>query len=204
MQRSRSALPWGDDDDAAMACPPVTETPSQGSDNAPPPPPETPAGSRPPEHEGADAAASRAQDPQAEQQRAERERLEQERLQREAYERQKVEEQRLQEEARKLQEQRADAAMAPGCGAKSDEGLVLTFMLPDGSQNTVEFGKTPGSLGVDISAVEVPLTVKHVKADGVCAQLGIQPGWQIIAVNGEPCLGKNPKQCMQMIMKHKT
>jgi len=90
----------------------------------------------------------------------------------------------------------APRGMAP---SEQDKGLSLGFRLPDGTEQTITFPRQQGSLGVDIGAKRVPLTVKNVKPGGLFESYGVGVGWQIVSINGERCENKSLAECMARI-----
>jgi len=66
--------------------------------------------------------------------------------------------------------------------------MRITFCLPDESTQELSFVKTP--LGMDFKAKD-PAVVRGVTADSHAAELGVQVGWVISAINGDDMTGKD-------------
>eukprot|EP00443_Scrippsiella_acuminata_P109956 CAMPEP_0115761474 /NCGR_PEP_ID=MMETSP0272-20121206/100523_1 /TAXON_ID=71861 /ORGANISM="Scrippsiella trochoidea, Strain CCMP3099" /LENGTH=231 /DNA_ID=CAMNT_0003207151 /DNA_START=15 /DNA_END=706 /DNA_ORIENTATION=- len=66
-------------------------------------------------------------------------------------------------------------------------GLVIDFLLPDSTKETKKFVRRP--LGIDFYKTR-PISMKRVQAGSHGKELGIQPGWQVVAVNGEDVAAK--------------
>mmetsp|Transcript_34268 Transcript_34268/g.101807 ORF Transcript_34268/g.101807 Transcript_34268/m.101807 type:complete len:161 (+) Transcript_34268:65-547(+) len=76
-----------------------------------------------------------------------------------------------------------------GKSAGNQGGLVIGFLLPDGSERTIAFGERRAPLGIDFGATP-PCTTKRVSPGGHGEQLGVQPKWVVQYVNGERVVGR--------------
>lgn len=74
--------------------------------------------------------------------------------------------------------------------AKNDS-LVIVFRLLDGSEKSISFGHRKPPLGIDFSTT-VPVSVKSVKPNSHAVDVGIQPGWVVLSINGENVHGWEP------------
>lgn len=71
---------------------------------------------------------------------------------------------------------------------QQEAGLVLGFLLPNGSQTTVAFADFNPPLGLAFKR-RMPITVKMVNADSPAQAKGIQEGWVVVSVNGKDISG---------------
>merc|ERR1712083_145486 len=63
-------------------------------------------------------------------------------------------------------------------------GMVLTFRLPDGSTRETSFADRRPPLGMDFERI-APVRVKRITPGGSAEELGVKPGWVVVAINGE-------------------
>mmetsp|Transcript_112277 Transcript_112277/g.312433 ORF Transcript_112277/g.312433 Transcript_112277/m.312433 type:complete len:117 (-) Transcript_112277:270-620(-) len=71
--------------------------------------------------------------------------------------------------------------LKPAFGAPSHE-IILRFRLPDGVEKDCTFTRKP--LGFDFEK-NMPIVVKRVKEGGNAEELGVQPGWIVLAVGDQ-------------------
>lgn len=88
----------------------------------------------------------------------------------------------------------------PSESSRGDGGLTMVFSLPDGSDQSIAFGKRQPPLGMDFST-KVPVNVKRVKPDGHAADLGVREEWVIKSINGESVHGWEPKEIFAKLSK---
>eukprot|EP00927_Polykrikos_kofoidii_P056387 TRINITY_DN5050_c0_g1_i1.p1 TRINITY_DN5050_c0_g1~~TRINITY_DN5050_c0_g1_i1.p1 ORF type:complete len:122 (+),score=13.41 TRINITY_DN5050_c0_g1_i1:124-489(+) len=80
-------------------------------------------------------------------------------------------------------------------------GLLITFLLPNGSKETVRVCERP--LGF-IFEQSVPIRVKVVKADSVAASVGIRPGWVITSIGDRDVTREMDYKVLEKILKEAT
>ncbi|CAE7032106.1 tetA [Symbiodinium natans] len=68
-----------------------------------------------------------------------------------------------------------------------EEGVSLTFLLPDKSAKEVRFSQKP--LGLDFMK-SMPLTVKNVKSGSIAENLKVEKTWVITHVQGAELAGE--------------
>lgn len=74
--------------------------------------------------------------------------------------------------------------------AVSPGTMVIGFLLPDDSQRSITFTRTP--LGMDF-AMHSPVEVKSIKPGSHAQELGVESGWAVISVNGNDTSGLNAR-----------
>merc|ERR1719203_615660 len=62
------------------------------------------------------------------------------------------------------------------------ESLDVEFLLADGSRRSMSFVRRP--LGLDFNKA-TPIVIQRIHPGAHANELGVQPGWQVVGLNGE-------------------
>jgi len=89
----------------------------------------------------------------------------------------------------------------PKATAETQSGLVLTFGLPDNSEQVVAFGQRKPPMGMDFtkSNESTVAIISRIRPGSHAEELGIQIGWEIIKVNGQSAVGKSHEEVLFMM-----
>jgi len=79
------------------------------------------------------------------------------------------------------------------------ESLELVFRDEQGAEHRISYSKKP--LGFEITMGKVPVVIRGCHRGGWSERLGVQPGWELTAIDGSELVGRGWQSIIQVLMK---